>query len=176
MKLIQSVKRRMGNESDKTKGARPAADPAPKAGAASKAGPADASRARRAGGDDNPFGMPTLRESPVTERPQLFQRKLQACSIVYDFNATTHVKEKEAKRQTLLEIVEYVNNTRNCFNEGMMQDVVAMVSANIFRTLPPVHKNPNALFDNEEDEPPLEIAWPHLQIVYEFFFAVCCLQ
>jgi len=170
MKLIQSVKRRMGNESDRTKGARPAADPAPKAGAAAKAGPADASRARRAGGDDNPFGgMPTLREAPVTERPQLFQKKLQSCSIVYDFNATTHVKEKESKRQTLLEIVEYVNNTRNCFNEGMMQDVVAMVSANIFRTLPPVHKNPNALFDNEEDEPPLEIAWPHLQIVYEFF-------
>lgn len=24
-------------------------------------------------------------------------------------------------------------------------------------------------FDPEEDEPVLELAWPHLQIVYEFF-------
>lgn len=24
-------------------------------------------------------------------------------------------------------------------------------------------------FDPEEDEPVLEVAWPHLQIVYEFF-------
>ena len=29
----------------------------------------------------------------------------------------------EAKRQTLLEIVEYVNNTRSCFNESLMQDL-----------------------------------------------------
>ena len=43
---------------------------------------------------------------------------LQVCSIVYDFSNDSHQREKEAKRQTLLEIVEYVNNTRNCFNEA----------------------------------------------------------
>ena len=40
---------------------------------------------------------------------------------------------------------------------------------NLFRTLPP-SSNPNgAEFDPEEDEPTLEAAWPHLQLVYEFF-------
>jgi serine/threonine-protein phosphatase 2A regulatory subunit B' len=40
---------------------------------------------------------------------------------------------------------------------------------NLFRTLPP-SSNPNgAEFDPEEDEPTLEVAWPHLQFVYEFF-------
>ena len=73
------------------------------------------------------------------------------------------------KRQTLLEIVEYVNNTRNCFNETIMADVVEMVSKNIFRTLPPTRTNINAIYDPEEDEPMLECSWPHLQIVYEFF-------
>jgi serine/threonine-protein phosphatase 2A regulatory subunit B' len=39
----------------------------------------------------------------------------------------------------------------------------------LFRTLPP-SSNPNgAEFDPEEDEPTLEAAWPHLQLVYEFF-------
>lgn len=40
---------------------------------------------------------------------------------------------------------------------------------NLFRSLPP-SSNPNgAEFDPEEDEPLLEAAWPHLQLVYEFF-------
>lgn len=42
-------------------------------------------------------------------------------------------------------------------------------AVNLFRTLPP-SSNPNgAEFDPEEDEPTLEAAWPHLQLVYEFF-------
>jgi hypothetical protein len=36
-------------------------------------------------------------------------------------------------------------------------------SANIFRTLPPTGDD----FNQEEDEPALEPAWPHLQVVYE---------
>ena len=40
---------------------------------------------------------------------------------------------------------------------------------NLFRALPP-STNPNgAEFDPEEDEPTLEAAWPHLQLVYEFY-------
>lgn len=40
---------------------------------------------------------------------------------------------------------------------------------NLFRPLPP-HLNPTGVeYDPEEDEPILEAAWPHIQIVYEFF-------
>merc|ERR1712087_69732 len=99
----------------------------------------------------------------------LFRKKLAACSVVFDFHSDTFGKEKEAKRQTLLEIVEYVNNTRNCFNEALMADVVNMVGANIFRALQTRNKDPLAFSDPEDDEPSLERAWPHLQIVYEFF-------
>ncbi|EER03130.1 Serine/threonine protein phosphatase 2A 59 kDa regulatory subunit B' eta isoform, putative [Perkinsus marinus ATCC 50983] len=122
--------------------------------------------------DVNPFeDLPPLRNAPVAERSELFRKKVRACGVVFDFgNQQTYLKEKEAKRQTLLELVEYVNNTRNCFNESIMQDVVNMVSANIFRALPPVHgRNPNSIYDPEDDEPTLEPSWPHLQIVYEFF-------
>jgi len=121
----------------------------------------------RAGSEISTLG--SLREAPTGERPELFKKKLQACSFMYDFNSNVDDKEKELKRQTLLEIVEYVNNTRNCFNETIMADVVEMVSKNIFRTLPPTRTNINAIYDPEEDEPMLECSWPHLQIVYEFF-------
>jgi serine/threonine-protein phosphatase 2A regulatory subunit B' len=44
-----------------------------------------------------------------------------------------------------------------------------MFSTNLFRTLPPSSNPTGAEFDPEEDEPTLEAAWPHLQLVYEFF-------
>ena len=45
-----------------------------------------------------------------------------------------------------------------------MPDIIAMVSTNIFRSLPPQTED----YDPEEDEPVLEPSWPHLQVVYEF--------
>lgn len=44
-----------------------------------------------------------------------------------------------------------------------------MFTVNLFRTLPPPEDPNAALFDPEEDEPTLEAAWPHLQLVYELF-------
>ena len=49
-----------------------------------------------------------------------------------------------------------------------------MFSVNLFRTLPPSSNPSGAEFDPEEDEPTLEAAWPHLQLVYEFFLR--CLE
>jgi len=48
-----------------------------------------------------------------------------------------------------------------------------MFSVNLFRTLPPTNSPSGAEFDPEEDEPTLEAAWPHLQLVYEFFLRYC---
>ena len=95
---------------------------------------------------------------------------------------------ESCKLQSKEAFARYVNNTRNCFNEALMQDVVSMVGANIFRALQTRNKarqsekrrprmgfkwlrmqDPLAFSDPEDDEPSLERAWPHLQIVYEFF-------
>ena len=43
------------------------------------------------------------------------------------------------------------------------------IKTNLFRPLPPGQRDFNPNFDAEEDEPFLEPAWPHLQLVYEFF-------
>ena len=40
-----------------------------------------------------------------------------------------------------------------------------MFSVNLFRTLPPSTNPTGAEFDPEEDEPTLEAAWPHLQVL-----------
>ena len=64
-------------------------------------------------------------------------------------------------------MAEYVNTPigQKIFTEAMMPDIVEMVKVNLFRTLPPQADD----FDPEEDEPAMEPAWPHLQVVYEFF-------
>jgi hypothetical protein len=45
----------------------------------------------------------------------------------------------------------------------------AQFASNLFRSLPPPVNPSGDAFDPDEDEPVLELAWPHLQIVYEFF-------
>mmetsp|Transcript_35920 Transcript_35920/g.114179 ORF Transcript_35920/g.114179 Transcript_35920/m.114179 type:complete len:472 (-) Transcript_35920:185-1600(-) len=166
MKLIQTVKRRMGSDEKKTPASR-SGGPEAKSKAAASSAKAQSSKPQA---ESSSFAaLPKLREAPPGERAELFRRKMEVCSTVFDFHNDSNQREKEAKRQTLLEIVEYVNNTRNCFNEALMQDVVSMVGANIFRALQTRNKDPLAFSDPEDDEPSLERAWPHLQIVYEFF-------
>jgi serine/threonine-protein phosphatase 2A regulatory subunit B' len=74
---------------------------------------------------------------------------------------------KEIKRDTLIEIAEYVNTPigQKIFTEALMPDIVEMVKINLFRALPQQTDD----FDPEEDEPAMESSWPHLQVVYEFF-------
>lgn len=87
----------------------------------------------------------------------------------FDFSdPTKNVREKEMKRLTLLELVDYVNSGTGKFNEAVFEDITQMLVANLFRTLPPSsHENSANVdnFDPEEEEPSMEPAWPHLQIV-----------
>ncbi|KAF4745690.1 Serine/threonine-protein phosphatase 2A 56 kDa regulatory subunit delta isoform, partial [Perkinsus olseni] len=111
-------------------------------------------------------------ETPFADQQLVLRLKLRACRVVFHFNdETSFFREKEAKRQTLLDILEFINQARNCYDDKVAAEIVAMTAANMFRTLPPPRvQNPMALFDLEEDEPVLDQSWPHLQIVYEIFF------
>ncbi|XP_078262161.1 serine/threonine-protein phosphatase 2A 56 kDa regulatory subunit gamma isoform [Rhinoraja longicauda] len=66
-------------------------------------------------------------------------------------------------------MVEYITHSRNVITEPIYPEVVHVFAVNMFRTLPPSSNPTGAEFDPEEDEPTLEAAWPHLQLVYEFF-------
>ncbi|XP_076925625.1 serine/threonine protein phosphatase 2A 57 kDa regulatory subunit B' theta isoform-like [Bidens hawaiensis] len=116
--------------------------------------------------------LPSLKDVPNSEKQNLFIRKLNLCCVVFDFtDPTKNLKEKEVKRQTLTELVDYVSSANGKFSETVMQEIVKMVSANIFRRLTPQPRDNKMLetFDGEEEEPSMDPAWPHLQLVYEFF-------
>lgn len=115
-----------------------------------------------------------FRDVVASERQNLLIKKLQLCSYTFDFtDATAHVREKEIKRQTLLELVDYVNQGQGKFTEAVFEDISFMLAQNLFRGLPPSNYEITGSaagdnFDPEEEEPTLEPSWPHLQIVYEF--------
>lgn len=114
--------------------------------------------------------LPNIKDTVQKERASLFVEKVRQCCALFDFTeALSELKSKEIKRAALNELIDYITNNRKVISEEMYPEVVNMFALNLFRTLPPP-ENPNAAeFDPEEDEPTLEAAWPHLQLVYEFF-------
>ncbi|XP_066996486.1 serine/threonine-protein phosphatase 2A 56 kDa regulatory subunit gamma isoform isoform X2 [Anabrus simplex] len=118
-----------------------------------------------------PRQLPSLLDATSNEREELFIQKIRQCCVLFDFVADplSDLKWKEVKRAALHEMVEFVTTQRGVITEAIYPEAVDMFAVNLFRTLPP-SSNPNgAEFDPEEDEPTLEAAWPHLQLVYEFF-------
>ncbi|KAL8088046.1 serine/threonine protein phosphatase 2A 59 kDa regulatory subunit B' gamma isoform-like [Apium graveolens] len=113
--------------------------------------------------------LPSFREVPSSEKNNLFIKKLNMCCVVFDFNdASKNLKEKDIKRQTLLELVDYISSVNSKFNEVTMQEITKMIAANLFRALPSNHDDKLLdVYDPEYDEPNMEPSWPHLQIVYE---------
>uniref|UniRef100_A0A8D1SZ80 Serine/threonine-protein phosphatase 2A 56 kDa regulatory subunit n=1 Tax=Sus scrofa TaxID=9823 RepID=A0A8D1SZ80_PIG len=115
--------------------------------------------------------LPSLKDVPPADQEKLFIQKLRQCCVLFDFvsDPLSDLKWKEVKRAALSEMVEYITHSRNVITEPIYPEVVHMFAVNMFRTLPPSSNPTGAEFDPEEDEPTLEAAWPHLQLVYEFF-------
>lgn len=114
--------------------------------------------------------LPGFHEVPPNRRVELFMQKIDQCNVIFDFNdASSDMKSKEIKRLALHELLDYVANNRQVISEPMYPRVVEMFAKNLFRPIPPPVNPQGEAFDPEEDEPVLEVAWPHIQVVYEFF-------
>ncbi|SAM04793.1 hypothetical protein [Absidia glauca] len=113
---------------------------------------------------------PAFDDVPPHLRQDLFIQKIRQCMVVFDFSdASAELNEKEIKRHTLQEILEYIVINRGVLTEAVYPEITNMFVINLFRPIPPQVNPVGDAFDPEEDEPVLELAWPHLQIVYEFF-------
>ena len=114
--------------------------------------------------------LPAIKDAADGEKQELFIKKLKQCCVIFDFmDPVSDLKSKEIKRACLNEIVDYISVTRNSLAESVYPEIIAMVSSNIFRTLPATNDKLTTETDQEEDEPTYEASWPHLQVVYEFF-------
>ncbi|VEU19743.1 DEKNAAC100293 [Brettanomyces naardenensis] len=102
--------------------------------------------------------------------PELFIQKVDQCKIMFDFfDPSSDIQGKEMKRLALHELTVFVSTTRMTYTEEMYKHVVDMFKLNIFRPIPPPVNPVGDIYDPDEDEPVYELAWPHMQMVYEFF-------
>lgn len=113
--------------------------------------------------------LPPFRDVAVSDRQLLFLRKLQICCFQFDFTDTLKsVREKEIKRQTLLELIDFIQSGSGKITENNQEEMIKMISVNIFRCFPPApHENSGSEMLEIEEEPYAEPAWPHLHLVYE---------
>lgn len=114
--------------------------------------------------------LPLFRDVPLSERQHLFLRKCRVCRFQFDFSDTLKMaREKEIKRMNLVELVDYVQSGSGKITESNQEEMIQMISLNIFRCLPPSsHEHTGSEnIETDEEEPYLDPSWLHLQLVYE---------
>lgn len=114
--------------------------------------------------------LPNFNEVSPEERIPLFIAKVDQCNTMFDFNDPSFdIQGKEIKRSTLDELIEFLVTNRFTYTSEMYAHVVNMFKVNLFRPIPPPVNPVGDIYDPDEDEPVNELAWPHMQAVYEFF-------
>lgn len=114
--------------------------------------------------------LPNFDEVLPEDQIQLFIQKIDQCNMMFDFSDPTFdVRGKEIKRLTLQELIAFISNNRFSYTDEMYKHVVSMFKKNLFRPIPPPVNPIGDVFDPDEDEPVSELAWPHMQAIYEFF-------
>ncbi|KAF7145253.1 hypothetical protein RHSIM_Rhsim04G0142000 [Rhododendron simsii] len=114
--------------------------------------------------------LPMFRDVPASECQTLFLRKVQLSCFQFDMSdALKMMREKEIKRQSLVELVDFVQSGSGKITETNQEGIIKMISINIFRCLAPASRENTGSqnMDPEEEEPYMDPAWPHLQLVYE---------
>jgi serine/threonine-protein phosphatase 2A regulatory subunit B' len=118
-----------------------------------------------------------------SEKMNLFVSKLSLCCVAFDFtDPAKNVVEKDVKRRTLVELVDFVSSFGSSrFSEPAILAMCRMCAINLFRVLPPNYRanNRGGGGENDDDEPSFDPAWPHLHLVYELllkFITSSCLD
>ncbi|XP_023002305.1 serine/threonine protein phosphatase 2A 57 kDa regulatory subunit B' kappa isoform-like [Cucurbita maxima] len=113
-----------------------------------------------------------FKDVPSSEKTNLFVSKLSLCCVTFDFtDPSKNSIEKGVKRQTLIELVDFVGAGTLKFNEPAIHALCKMCAVNLFRVFPPNYRA-NMIVgggggENDDDEPTFDPAWPHLQLVYD---------
>ena len=125
--------------------------------------------------------LPRLLDAPPGKASALLLQKLEVASVtgLNWCNAEADKLAKDVKLRTLSELVDFMGSPHNqkLITEAMYAPCVGMVCANIFRSLPlpkqSVEEATGASGGSggeggDDSDTPLEPAWTHLHLVYEF--------
>ncbi|TNV79992.1 hypothetical protein FGO68_gene16483 [Halteria grandinella] len=116
--------------------------------------------------------LPLFKDVEPERWRALYVAKLRACHKLADFSdAKKDTEFKEQKKETMIDLIDTLDDVGNAqaylFNEAILKEAIKLVEANIFRTFTNKATKKSSSVDPDEDEPHLEEAWPHLQLIYE---------
>lgn len=122
-----------------------------------------------------------FKDVPNGEKMNLFVSKVSLCCVTFDFNdPTKNCVEKDVKKQTLVELLDFVAAGSMKFSEPAILATCRMCAVNLFRVFPPNYRSSShSNGENDDDEPMFDPSWPHLQIVYDLllkFITSSCLD
>ncbi|XP_041021043.1 serine/threonine protein phosphatase 2A 57 kDa regulatory subunit B' kappa isoform [Juglans microcarpa x Juglans regia] len=119
-------------------------------------------------------------EVPNAEKMNLFVSKVSLCCVTFDFtDPSKNSVEKDVKKQTLIELVDFVASGSTRFTESAILAMCRMCAANLFRVFPPNYRSKSSGGENDDEEPMFDPAWPHLHLVYDLllrFITSSCLD
>lgn len=110
--------------------------------------------------------LPALRDAKADERPALFAKKCAACCNLFTFQGKGFPRERKAKRETLLELVEAAGS-KGSLDKSTFQAAIEMISKNLFRALEHQPEYVYDVMDPDEEEPFFDRQWPHIEVVYD---------
>jgi serine/threonine-protein phosphatase 2A regulatory subunit B' len=112
-----------------------------------------------------------------SEKMNLFISKLSLCCLVFDFSdPSKNTTEKDLKRTTLIELLDFVCSGPPHFSEPAILSMCKMCAVNLFRVFPPNYRsNSYGGDENDDEEPMFDPSWTHLQLVYDILlkFVTC---
>ncbi|WJX16328.1 hypothetical protein P8452_06370 [Trifolium repens] len=124
-----------------------------------------------------------FKDVPNAEKMNLFVSKLSLCCVTFDFtDPSKNIADKDVKRKTLVELVDFVACGSMKFSEPAILAMCRMCAINLFRVFPPNYRANGVVAsggENDDDDPMFDPAWPHLQLVYELllkFISSSCLD
>lgn len=110
-----------------------------------------------------------LPSSPSSGSEELLST-ISYCTFVFTFNDPSESPaQRDSKRLQLSRLIAMLKSSKKPVPDTVLGPLVAMISANLFRPLPPP-SNPSSISDLLDEEDPISIflpLWSHLQIVYE---------
>jgi serine/threonine-protein phosphatase 2A regulatory subunit B' len=113
------------------------------------------------------------KSSKTKNMKELFLKKLQTCTKVYDYkDETKDVKGKSERLSAINELQNLLQDQKSVLQLIIpnLDNVMQMIEKNIFRPLPNVKKSNLAFSETGiEQEEEVDPSWPHLQGIYEFF-------
>ncbi|XVF63257.1 hypothetical protein PTKIN_Ptkin09bG0073100 [Pterospermum kingtungense] len=110
------------------------------------------------------------RQSPINSEYDEILSAISYCNFVFTFtDPLESPSQQDLKRLKLIQVLSMIKSSKKPLHEQLLSPLMSMVSANLFRPLPPP-SNASTVSDLPDDEELLSAytpVWPHLQIVYD---------